>query len=115
MQLECALEEHRNTPKSLGRVLIDLGYIRERDLVRALAEQVGLEVVDLTEEPGAGPPRAHPPPAPAAGAGGGGRGGLWVPPPPGAPRPPARGPPPRGRRGGGGATRVLGEVDELQA
>jgi type IV pilus assembly protein PilB len=30
-------------------VLIDLGYIRERDLVRALAEQVGLEFVDLTE------------------------------------------------------------------
>ena len=47
--LQYALEEHRNTPKSLGRVLIDLGYIRERDLVRALAEQVGLEFVDLTE------------------------------------------------------------------
>jgi type IV pilus assembly protein PilB len=30
-------------------VLIDLGYIRERDLVRALAEQVGLEFADLTE------------------------------------------------------------------
>jgi type IV pilus assembly protein PilB len=48
-QLDTALEEHRNTPKSLGRVLIDLGYIRERDLVRALAEQVGLEFVDLTD------------------------------------------------------------------
>ena len=24
--LQRALEEHRNTPKSLGRVLIDLGY-----------------------------------------------------------------------------------------
>src|SRR5512139_229579 len=48
-QLDTALEEHRNTPKSLGRVLIDLGYIRERDLVRALAEQVGLEFVDLSE------------------------------------------------------------------
>jgi type IV pilus assembly protein PilB len=47
--LQLALEEHRTTPKSLGRVLIDLGYIRERDLVRALAEQVGLEFVDLTE------------------------------------------------------------------
>src|SRR5581483_7685405 len=34
---------------SLGRVLIDLGYIQERDLVRALAEQVGLEFVDLSE------------------------------------------------------------------
>jgi len=48
-QLDHALGEHRNTPKSLGRVLIDLGYIRERDLVRALAEQVGLEFVDLTD------------------------------------------------------------------
>jgi hypothetical protein len=31
--LQRALDEHRNTPKSPGRVLIDLGYIRERDLV----------------------------------------------------------------------------------
>jgi type IV pilus assembly protein PilB len=48
-QLETALEEHRKTPKSLGRVLIDLGMIKESDLVRALAEQVGLEFVDLAE------------------------------------------------------------------
>jgi len=33
-QLDHALQEHRNTPKSLGRTLIDLGYIKERDLVR---------------------------------------------------------------------------------
>jgi type IV pilus assembly protein PilB len=50
-QLESALEEHRKTPKSLGRVLIDLGMIKEADLVRALAEQVGLEFVDLNEFP----------------------------------------------------------------
>ena len=48
-KLERALEEHRKTPKSLGRVLIDMGYIKERDLVAALAEQVGLEFVDLNE------------------------------------------------------------------
>jgi type IV pilus assembly protein PilB len=48
-QLETALEEHQKTPKALGRVLIDLGMIREADLVRALAEQVGLEFVDLTD------------------------------------------------------------------
>src|SRR5215218_8177537 len=48
-QLEIALEEHRKTPKSLGRVLIDLGMIKESDLVRALAEQVGLEFVDLDD------------------------------------------------------------------
>jgi type IV pilus assembly protein PilB len=50
-QLETALEEHRRTPKSLGRVLIDMGMIKEGDLVRALAEQVGLEFVDLAEHP----------------------------------------------------------------
>jgi type IV pilus assembly protein PilB len=50
-QLETALEEHRKTPKSLGRVLIDLGMIKEADLVRALAEQVGLEFVDLNDFP----------------------------------------------------------------
>jgi type IV pilus assembly protein PilB len=48
-QLDSALQQHRNTPKSLGRTLIDLGYIRERDLVCALAEQVGLDFVDLSE------------------------------------------------------------------
>jgi type IV pilus assembly protein PilB len=48
-QLDHALAQHRNTPKSLGRTLIDLGYIKERDLVAALAEQVGLEFVDLSE------------------------------------------------------------------
>ncbi|MBI2238604.1 MAG: type IV-A pilus assembly ATPase PilB [Actinobacteria bacterium] len=47
-QLDRALEEHRNSPKSLGRVLIDMGLIKESDLVAALAEQVGLEFVDLT-------------------------------------------------------------------
>jgi type IV pilus assembly protein PilB len=50
-QLQVALEEHRKTPKSLGRVLIDLGMIKEADLVRALAEQVGLEFVDLSDFP----------------------------------------------------------------
>jgi type IV pilus assembly protein PilB len=50
-QLDVALEEHKKTPKSLGRVLIDLGMIKEADLVRALAEQVGLEFVDLTDFP----------------------------------------------------------------
>jgi type IV pilus assembly protein PilB len=48
-QLEKALVEHRSTARSLGRTLIDLGYIRERDLVMALAEQVGLDFVDLSE------------------------------------------------------------------
>ncbi|HSL12474.1 MAG TPA: ATPase, T2SS/T4P/T4SS family [Actinomycetota bacterium] len=50
-QLDVALEEHRKTPKSIGRVLIDMGMIKEGDLVRALAEQVGLEFVDLADFP----------------------------------------------------------------
>ncbi len=50
-QLDVALEEHRKTPKSIGRVLIDMGMIKEGDLVRALAEQVGLEFVDLSDYP----------------------------------------------------------------
>ena len=48
-QLQQALDEHRRSGRLLGRVLIDLGLAKEADLVRALAEQVGLEFVDLTE------------------------------------------------------------------
>ena len=48
-QLEKALAAHKSTARSLGRTLIDLGYIKERDLVMALAEQVGLDFVDLGE------------------------------------------------------------------
>ncbi len=50
-QLEFALQEQERVPKSIGRILIDHGLIREVDLVRALALQVGLEFVDLTETP----------------------------------------------------------------
>jgi EAL domain-containing protein (putative c-di-GMP-specific phosphodiesterase class I)/ribosomal protein S27E len=55
-QLELALEQHRASARSLGRVLVDMGMIDETDLVRALAEQLELEFVDLTErrpDPGA--------------------------------------------------------------
>ena len=48
-QLELALEDHRASAKSLGRALLDLGAIGEADLVRALAEQLDLEFVDLSE------------------------------------------------------------------
>ena len=48
-QLSTALEEHQRSGRLLGRVLIDLGFVKEADLVRALAEQVGLEFVDLGE------------------------------------------------------------------
>jgi type IV pilus assembly protein PilB len=48
-QLETAEEEQQRVGKSLGRVLVDMGLVKEADLVSALARQVGLEFVDLTE------------------------------------------------------------------
>jgi EAL domain-containing protein (putative c-di-GMP-specific phosphodiesterase class I) len=47
--LERALELHRRSGRSLGRELVARGMIEEPDLVRALAEQLGLEYVDLSE------------------------------------------------------------------
>ncbi|MFL5799129.1 MAG: GspE/PulE family protein [Actinomycetota bacterium] len=46
-QLREALQVQERVPKSLGRILIDLHLIKENDLVRALAHQIGLEFVDL--------------------------------------------------------------------
>ncbi|MGZ8765305.1 MAG: GspE/PulE family protein [Acidimicrobiia bacterium] len=48
-KLDAALAEHAETGKPLPRVLIERGYVNEVDLVRALAAQVGLEFVDLSE------------------------------------------------------------------
>jgi type IV pilus assembly protein PilB len=48
-QLDQAEEEQQRVGKSLGRVLVDLNLVKEADLVSALARQVGLEFVDLTE------------------------------------------------------------------
>jgi type IV pilus assembly protein PilB len=48
-QLDAALAEQTTSGKPLGRVLIEHGHISETDLVRTLAEQVGLEFVDLSE------------------------------------------------------------------
>jgi type IV pilus assembly protein PilB len=42
-----ASEEQARTGRSLGRALVDLGVLKEPDLVAALARQVGLEFVDL--------------------------------------------------------------------
>jgi type IV pilus assembly protein PilB len=49
-QLAQAEEEQQRVGKSLGRVLVDMGLVKEADLVSALARQVGLEFVDLTEQ-----------------------------------------------------------------
>ena len=50
-QLQEALHTQERVPKSLGRILIDLQLIKETDLVRALAQQIGLEFVDLSDFP----------------------------------------------------------------
>ena len=50
-QLAAALDVQAQSGRPIGRVLIDQGLISESDLVRALAKQVGLEFIDLTEHP----------------------------------------------------------------
>jgi type IV pilus assembly protein PilB len=49
-QLDQATAEQERLGRTLGRVLIDLGMVKETDLVAALARQVGLEYVDLTDQ-----------------------------------------------------------------
>jgi type IV pilus assembly protein PilB len=48
-QLQDALQEQTHNGRSLGRVLVDRGFVAERDLVWALAMQIGMEFVDLSE------------------------------------------------------------------
>jgi type IV pilus assembly protein PilB len=48
-QLDAALEEQRQSRKSLGRVLIDEGTVSESDLVATLAARIGLDFVDLLD------------------------------------------------------------------
>src|SRR5687768_17709337 len=50
-QLNAAIAEQASTNKSLGRILIDGGLLKESDLVSVLAGQLGLEFVDLDEQP----------------------------------------------------------------
>ena len=47
-QLEDALVEHMRTGKRLGEVLLERGWLHERDLGRLLAGQKGLPFVDVT-------------------------------------------------------------------
>jgi type IV pilus assembly protein PilB len=48
-QLEEARAQAVQRGRSVGRVLIELGYVTEAGLVAILSEQLGLEFVDLTE------------------------------------------------------------------
>jgi type IV pilus assembly protein PilB len=50
-QLAGAVEEQRRLGRSLGRVLVDLGVLTEGQLVSALATQIGLKFVDLSDYP----------------------------------------------------------------
>src|SRR5687768_6804285 len=48
-QLEDARSQAGQRGRSLGRVLIELGFVTESSLVSILAGQLGLEFVDLSE------------------------------------------------------------------
>ncbi len=48
-QLEMARDQAGQRGRSLGRVVIEMGFVTESGLVAILAEQLGLEFVDLTE------------------------------------------------------------------
>lgn len=46
-QLEQALEEQKLTGKLLGRILIDMGFVKEDDILQVLGARAGLPVVKL--------------------------------------------------------------------
>jgi len=46
-QLQQALDEQRYTGKLLGRTLVELGFVREEDILKTLGMQAGIEFVDL--------------------------------------------------------------------
>jgi type IV pilus assembly protein PilB len=48
-QLTNAYEEHQRSGRSLGRVLVEQGVLSEGQLVAALATQIGLRFVDLSD------------------------------------------------------------------
>jgi type IV pilus assembly protein PilB len=50
-QLFDAYDEHQRVGRALGRVLVDRGVLTESQLVAALAQQIGMRFVDLTDFP----------------------------------------------------------------
>jgi type IV pilus assembly protein PilB len=52
--LDRALEEQTRTSRSLGRILLDKGLVKEADLMAALAAQIGMDYVDLADYPSDG-------------------------------------------------------------
>ena len=50
-QLGVAVDQHQTLGRSLGRVLVDQGILSETQLVAALAQQIGLRFIDLSDFP----------------------------------------------------------------
>jgi type IV pilus assembly protein PilB len=48
-QLDEALRVQKNTTEQIGRILTDLGYVTERDVLRAYAEQLGIPFLEVNE------------------------------------------------------------------
>lgn len=46
-QLKRALRYQKETGKLLGNCLVDLGYVNEKDIIKALSEQMGVQYVSL--------------------------------------------------------------------
>ncbi|UCC69032.1 MAG: Flp pilus assembly complex ATPase component TadA, partial [Armatimonadota bacterium] len=46
-QLDEGLKVQKNTSEQIGRILVDLGYVVERDVLRAHAEQLGIPFLEL--------------------------------------------------------------------
>ncbi|HUR14574.1 MAG TPA: ATPase, T2SS/T4P/T4SS family [Mycobacteriales bacterium] len=50
-QLQAAVQEQQRAGRSLGRVLVEQGVLTESQLVAALATQIGMKFVDLSDYP----------------------------------------------------------------
>jgi len=48
-QLDEALNVQKNTTEQIGRILVDLGHVSERDVLRAHAEQLGIPFLELDQ------------------------------------------------------------------
>ncbi len=49
--LDRALELQRERGDKLGKILVDMGYLAQRDLLAALAEQLGLQIAQIAAPP----------------------------------------------------------------
>jgi hypothetical protein len=50
-QLAQARDVQKNAPGDLGRILVDLGFATDRDMVQSKAEAEGLPFIDLIKVP----------------------------------------------------------------